>query len=113
MSGSRPLSARWWAVGVLSAATLVLAGYLTLVIVAAWLLVSAVDAVRDVETAALDLTSLLLDVAPGVLVGWGVGLAAAALLGRGESMQPRGAGVAAGSLGALVGVAVLAVTGVL
>ncbi|KGN41505.1 hypothetical protein [Knoellia aerolata] len=106
-------STRRWAVGVLSVATVLLTAWLTLVIVAAWLVGSAIEVVRDRDVGALDLTALLVEVAPGLLVGWGVGLAAAALLGRGEALGPRGAGVAAGSLGVLAGAAVLAATGAL
>ena len=106
-------TARRWAVGVLALATVALGAYLSLAVVAAWLVVSAVQAVADLETAPFDPTSLLVDVAPGLLTGWCVGLVLAGVLGRGPALGARWAGCAAGALGSLAGGAVLAATGVL
>lgn len=106
-------TARWWAVGILTVATLALAAYLALVIAALSLMVSAVDAVTDLGTRPFDVTALLLDVAPGLLVGWSVGLVMAGVLARGEALGARAAGCTAGALGSVAGGAVLAATGVL
>ena len=111
--GARVRTARWWAVGVLALATLALAAYLALVLVATWLMVSAVDAVTDLGTRPLDVTSLLVDVAPGLLVGWSVGLVMASVLARGQALGASAAGFTAGALGTVVGGVVLAATGVL
>ncbi|MFW5471196.1 hypothetical protein ACOCJ4_14250 [Knoellia sp. CPCC 206435] len=111
--GARVRTARWWAVGVLTAATVALAAYLALVLLATWLMVSAVDAVTDLGTRPLDVTSLLLDVAPGLLLGWCVGLILAGVLARGQALGARAAGCVAGTLGSFAGGAVLAATGIL
>lgn len=106
-------STRRWAVGVLVLGTLALAAYLAMVLAVGWVLLSAVDTVTGRETTDIDLARVLTDVTPGVGLGWCVGLGAAALLGRGSALGARVAGLAAGTLGAAAGAAVLAVTGII
>ena len=60
----------------------------------------------------LDVPRLLADVAPGLLVGWGVGLVTARALSAGAALGHRIAGVASGVLGCVVGAVVLRATGV-
>ena len=74
---------------------------------------SALDAVRHRDSLEVDLSLVAADVAPGLLVGWCIGLAATAVLARGEAMGPRAAGLVAGVVGAAAGAAVLALTGIL
>ncbi|MFW5473617.1 hypothetical protein ACOCJ5_09915 [Knoellia sp. CPCC 206450] len=103
--------ARRWAVCVLTAATVALAAWLTLGLVAVWLVGSTIEAVSARDIGTLDVAGLLVTTLPGLVGGWAVGLGAAVLLGRGEAMGARAAGVAAGLLGVVVGAALLAATG--
>lgn len=106
-------TARAWAVGVLLAATLALAAYMTLVMLAVALVVSLFGGLLDLGPTRLDPAGLAADAAPGLLVGWCVGLAAvAALVGR-TSLGPRSTGLLAGLLGTAAGAGVLALAGVL
>lgn len=112
--GSDPMRvARRWAVGVLTAGTVVLLAWLVLVLVAVWLVGSAIEQVASRDLGSPDVAVLVVTALPGLAGGWGVGLGAAALLGRGEVMGARAAGVTAGLLGVVVGAALLAATGVL
>lgn len=104
---------RRWAVAVLTLATVALAAYLALVVVAVWLFGSSMEVLADRDLGALDLRGLFVDVVPGLLVGWGAGFAATVVLGRGEALTARGAGIVSGSLGVVAGAAVLAATGIL
>ena len=112
--GSDPVRvARHWAVGVLAAGTVALMAHLVLVLVAVWLVGSAIEQVASRDLGSPDVGGLVVTALPGLAAGWGVGLGAATLLGRGDSMGARAAGVTAGVLGVLVGGALLAATGVL
>ena len=104
------VTTRRWAVGVLVVATTALALYLVALLAAVWLFAVAWGAVTS-ERASVDVLSVARDVAPALLVGWCTGLAASAVLARGEALGPRLAGVAAGALGTASGAAVLALTG--
>ncbi|GAA4113323.1 hypothetical protein GCM10022415_08590 [Knoellia locipacati] len=108
-----PRVARRWSVGVLALATVVLAAYLALVVVAAWLVGSTIEAIAARDVGSVDVGGLAVSTIPGLVGGWGVGLGAAALLARGEAVAARAVGVTAGLLGVVVGAVVLAVTGVL
>lgn len=102
-----------WAVAVLLVGTFALAGYLVLVVAAAALAASFAAALGLLDRVPpLDVPRLLADVAPGVLVGWGVGLVTARALSGGAALGHRLAGVASGVLGCVVGAAVLRATGV-
>lgn len=93
--------------------TVVLVGYLVLVVAAAALAASFASAVGLVDhVPPLDVPGLLADVAPGPLVGWGVGLVTARALSGGAAVGHRLAGVASGVLGCVVGAVVLRATGV-
>lgn len=105
--------ARRWTVGILVVATVVLAGYLVLVLVAVWLVGAAFDAVTSREPGTLDVTGLLVAAVPGLFTGWCVGLVAASVLARGEALGARAAGLCSGVLGTLAGAVVLAITGVI
>lgn len=101
-----------WAVAVLLVGTFALAGYLVLAVAAAALAVSFAAAIGLVDRAPpLDVLRLVADVAPGVLVGWGVGLVTARALSGGAALGHRLAGVASGVLGCVVGAVVLRATG--
>lgn len=104
------VTTRRWAVGVLAVATTVLAAYLMALVAAVWLFTVAWGAVTS-QPASVDLLSVARDLAPTLLVGWCTGLAASAVLARGDALGPRLAGVAAGALGTASGAAVLALTG--
>ena len=106
-------TARRWALGVLVVGTVVLAGYLVLVLVGVWLVGVTVEAVTARDVGSLDVAGLLLAALPGLVLGWGVGLGATAVLARSEVLGARLSGLAAGAVGVLTGAAVLAVTGVL
>lgn len=113
-AGSSPARvARRWAVGVLAAGTVVLMAWLVLVLAAVWLVGSAIEQVASRDLGSPDVGGLIVTALPGLAVGWGVGLGAATLLGRGEAMGARAAGVTAGLLGVVVGAALLAATGAL
>ena len=110
-AGSDPATTtRRWAVGVLAAATTVLAAYVVALVAGIWLVAVAWSAVTSTE-AVLDVGGIIRDMAPALLVGWCLGLAASAVLARGETLPPRLAGVTAGALGTASGAAVLALTG--
>jgi hypothetical protein len=109
----RVRSARRWAVGVLVVATLVLAAYLALVLVAVWFVGSAMEALSSRDLGSLDVAASLLKAVPGLLAGWAAGLSASMVLARGEALDARAAGLCSGVLGALVGAVVLALTGVI
>lgn len=109
----RFVRARRWAVGVLVAGTLAAAAYLAAVLAAAWLIASAYGAVTASRSPRLDVVAAAADFAPGLLVGWCTGLAAVAVLARGETLGHRAAGVTAGGVGVLAGALVLRVTGAL
>jgi hypothetical protein len=106
-------TARRWAVGVLLVATLALVAYLALVTVAAALAVVLLGAVLDLDATRLDLAGVAVDAAPALLVGWCLGLAAAAGLAGRTSLGPRVTGLLAGGLGAAAGAGVLSLSGLL
>ena len=110
---ARVRTTRRWAVGVLAVATAGLLAYLAAVLAAVWMFASAWDAVVGHGSGSIDALGLVVDVAPALLVGWCTGLAASAVLSRGEALGPRTAGVAAGLVGTVLGWAVLAMTGLL
>ena len=93
--------------------TLALLGYVALLVVANWLFAVGWNAVTTGESVSVDVLAIGADLAPALLVGWCTGLAAAAVLCRGEALGPRTAGLAAGALGTAVGAALLALTGLL
>lgn len=99
-----------WAIGVLAVATVLLGVYLALLVTATWLFASVWGGLTR-DPVSVDLLSVVADVAPGLLVGWCTGLATSAVLGRGDALGARAAGIAAGALGATLGAAVLALTG--
>ena len=102
-----------WAVAVLLVGTFALAGYLVLVVAAATLAASFAAAIGLLDRVPpFDVPRLLAAVAPGVLVGWGVGLVTARALSGGPALGHRLAGVASGLLGCVVGAVVLRATGV-
>lgn len=101
---------RRWAVAVLVLATVGLAAWVALLVAGAWLGAAAWSVLTG-QPVSLDLVAVVRDVAPALLVGWCLGLAASAVLSRGEALDPRLAGVAAGALGTASGAAVLALTG--
>jgi hypothetical protein len=103
------LTTRRWAVGVLAVATTALAGLVALLVATSWFLAEAWTG--SAKNPVADLLAITRDVAPALLVGWCTGLAASAVLSRGEGLGPRLAGVAAGALGTASGAAVLALTG--
>lgn len=105
--------AQVWAAGVLGLATLVLLAYLVALVALASVVGFALDAVRGTDTLSVDLSLVAVDVLPGLLVGWCVGLATTTLLARGEAMGPRAAGLLSGTIGAVAGATVLTVTGIL
>ena len=112
--GSDPVRvARRWSVGVLVAATVLLMAYLVLVLVTVWLVGSAIEQVASRDLGSPDVGALVVSALPGLVGGWGVGLGAATLLGRGEAMNARAAGLTSGLLGVVVGAVLLAATGVL
>ena len=102
-----------WAAGVLAASTVLLLAYAALLVAAAWLFASAWTVVTARESVSVDALAIGADLAPALLVGWCTGLAAAAVLGRGEALGARTAGVAAGVLGTAAGGALLVLTGLL
>lgn len=106
-------TARRWAVGTLLVATLALAAYLALVMLAAALVVALFGSVLDPGSGRLDAGGLALDAAPGLLVGWCLGLAAAAALTGRTSLGPRTTGLLAGLVGTAAGAGVLSLAGVL
>ena len=109
---ARVVTTQRWTVGVLALATVLLGAYLALLVTATWLLASAWGGLTD-NTVSFDLLSVATDVAPVLLVGWCTGLAASAVLARGEALGARAAGITAGALGTVAGAAVLALTGLL
>lgn len=106
-------TARRWAVAVLAVGTLVLAAYLAFVMLAAAMVVALLGGVLDLGPSRLDPVGVATDVAPGLLVGWCLGLAAEAALAGRTSLGPRATGLVAGLLGTMAGVGVLALAGVL
>ncbi|KRE60170.1 hypothetical protein [Nostocoides sp. Soil756] len=105
--------ARRWAVGVLLVGTLALAAYLALVMLAVALVVALFGSVLDLGSGRLDAGGLALDAAPGLLVGWCVGLAAVAALTGRTALGPRATGLLAGLVGTAAGAGVLSLAGVL
>ncbi len=98
-----------WASGVLALATLVLLGYLALVAAAAGLAAWALGVRPDAGS--LDLSGLVVDSLPALLVGWCTALAATTVLARGESMGARLAGVTSAAVGIVLSALVLKVSG--
>ncbi len=96
-----------WSAAVLSVGTLALLAYCTLVVLVAWMLAGLGEALglHDGAGPASVVDVVLLAALPGV-VGWGVGLAAAMVVGRGETRPPLG-GLASGLLGVAAGAGVL------
>ena len=105
-------TAQRWAAGVLALATLVLLGYLALVAAAAGLAAWALGVVRP-GAGSLDLSGLVVDSLPALLVGWCTALAATTVLARGESTGARLAGVTSAAVGIVLGALVLNVSGLL
>ena len=102
-----------WATVVLSLATAALLLYLAALVVVGWLAVAALAVLRPSSSPAVDVSGMLADAAPALLVGWCVGRASAAELEPGTSMPPAVAGVVAGLLGAGTGAVILSLTGLL
>lgn len=105
--------ARWWVVGTLSLATLALAGWLTLLALMGAMASAAMEVLRAESPAVLDLTSLVTGSLPALLVGWCLGLAATAVLSRGETLGPRLTGITGALVGTVAGALVLRLTGLL
>ena len=105
-------TAQRWAAGVLALATVVLVGYLALVAAAAGLAAWALGVVRP-GAGSLDLSGLVVDSLPALLVGWCTALATTTVLARGESMGARLAGVISAVVGIVLGALVLEVSGLL
>ncbi len=105
--------AQGWAVGVLAVATTALLGYVVALAAFTALVGIALDAVRHGGSPSVDLSLVVADVLPGLLVGWCIGLATTTVLARGEALSPRAAGLVSGVVGAAAGAAVLALTGLL
>ncbi len=102
-----------WAVGVLAVSTVLLLGYAALLVVAGWLVASGWNVVTTGRSVSVDVLAIGSDLAPALLVGWCTGLAASAVLARGEALGDRTAGVTAGTIGTAAGAALLALTGLL
>ena len=102
-----------WAVGVLVVSTLALLAYLALLVAASWLFAVGWNALTAGEPVSVDVLAIGSDLAPALLVGWCTGLAASAVLARGEALGARTAGMVAGTLGTAAGAALLAVSGLL
>ncbi len=116
VAGARPggRSGTPWAVAVLSLGTLLLVAHLTVLLVAAVLVVSFGTAVGLIdESPPLDVANVVLDVAPGVLTGWVAGLVATRLSTTGSALGPRLGGMTAGLLGCALGALVLHAQGIL
>ena len=98
---------RRWSAAVLCVGTLALLAYYTLLALVAWALAGLGEALGLVDRAGSVTVADVLVVAalPGT-VGWGVGLAAATLLGRHE-LRPVVGGLLSGLLGVAAGAAVL------
>ena len=109
---ARARSATRWAVAVLALATSALLVWAALVVAATALFAFAYDVVTGREPGAVDLLGVARSLAPGLLAGWCCGMAAVAVLGPGEALTPRIAGVLAGVLGVLAGVVVMRLGGV-
>ena len=101
-----------WTVGVLALATAAAGGYVALLVTATWLFASAWSGLTR-DPVAVDVLPVAADVAPVLLVGWCTGLAASAVLARGEALGARTAGVTAGVRAPRPEHAVLALTGLL
>ena len=112
-SRDRVGTTRRWAVGVLALATVALAGYLVLLVVATALVATFVSGVFDLGPVGVDARSLVPSVATVLLVGWCTGLATSAAIAGGEVLGPRTAGLVAGGTGTVAGLAALALTGLL
>lgn len=110
---ARVVTTQRWAVGVLAVSTLALIAYAALLVVASWLFAFGWNTVTAGESVSVDVLAIGADLAPALLVGWCTGLAASAVLARGEALGARGAGIAAGALGTTAGAALLALTGLL
>lgn len=106
-------TARRWTVGVLGVGTLALAAYVVVLLLALRLFVGAIAVVTGRPTGGLDMVGVAVDLLPGTLAGWGVGLAALAALRRVEGIGPRSAGLLAGGLGVATGAALLTYSGIL
>jgi hypothetical protein len=102
-----------WAVGVLAVSTVLLLGYAALLVVAGWLVASGWNVVTTGRSVSVDVLAIGSDLAPALLVGWCTGLAASAVLARGEALGARTAGMVAGTVGTAAGAALLALTGLL
>lgn len=107
----RFLRARRWTIAVLGAATALLAAYVVLIALAVWFFASAWGVVRPDDAVALDLLALARPTLPVLLVGWCTGLAALAVVVRGEGLGSRTAGITSGLLGVVAGAAVLGLQG--
>ena len=95
----------------LAAATVVLLAYVVLLVAMAQLFAWAWNAVATADAVSVDALAVGLDVAPVLLVGWCTGMAASAGLSEGDVLGARAAGLVAGVVGVLCGLAVLALTG--
>ncbi|WP_377645219.1 hypothetical protein [Oryzobacter terrae] len=105
-------TAQRWAAGVLALATLVLVGYLALVAAAVGLAAWVLGVVRP-GTGSFDLSALVVDALPALLVGWCTALATTTVLARGVSMGARVAGVTSAAVGIVLGALVLRMSGLL
>ncbi|HYN67224.1 MAG TPA: hypothetical protein VES93_10075 [Ornithinibacter sp.] len=108
----RVVTTQRWTIGVLALATLLLTGYLLLLVSTTWLLAATWSGLTR-DAVSLDLVSIARDVLPVLLVGWCTGLAASAALGRGEALGARTAGILAGVVGAVAAAVVLSLTDLL
>ncbi len=108
----RVVTTRRWTIAVLALATLLLAGYLVLLVSTTWLLAATWSGLTR-DAVSVDLVPIARDVLPVLLVGWCTGLAASAALGRDGSLGARTAGILAGVVGAVAAAVVLALTGLL
>ena len=108
VDADRVTTAQRWAIGLLAASTVLLLGYLALLVAAAWLVAAGWNAVTAGQSVTVDVLAIVADVAPSLLVGWCIGLATCAVLARGEALGARTAGATAGAIGTAAGAALLA-----
>ncbi len=95
----------------LTSATVVLAALVALLIALGWVFASGWNAATARESLTVDALAIVTQVAPAVLVGWCAGLATSEVVARGEALGARVAGLVAGAVGIVAGVAVLALGG--
>ncbi len=92
---------------VLVLASLALASWVGVLYVGLAVIQPLVEVLLPGASPSPDVLALAREALPALLVGWCIGFACLAVIGRGEALGPPAAGIVGGALGALAGALVL------